>query len=98
ASDGAPPMPATSRAASPNDALSQLAQRAQEHRRRREFHEANQSFGELARRGQMDANLWADYADSLGGEHGKLDEQAERCIAEALRLDPAHPKALWLSG
>ncbi|HEU4590508.1 MAG TPA: hypothetical protein VFS13_06325 [Steroidobacteraceae bacterium] len=85
-------------AASPAAALDDLAQRAQEHRRRREFHQANQDFAELARRGQMDANLWADYADSLGGEHGRLDDQAERSIGAALRLDPRHPKALWLLG
>jgi cytochrome c-type biogenesis protein CcmH len=75
-----------------------LVQRAQEHRRRREFSAANLAFAELARRGQMDANLWADYADSLGGEHGRLDEQAADCIAQALRLDPRHLKALWLLG
>ena len=102
AGDAGAPMqmqtPTGSRPQGAGDSVNELAQRAEEHRRKREFHEANQAFAELARRGQMDANLWADYADSVGGEHGKLDEQAERCIAAALKLDPRHAKALWLLG
>lgn len=90
---GAPAAPPQANAS--HDAI---VQSAQEHRRRREFHAANLAFAELARRGQMDADLWADYADSLGGEHGRLDEQAADCIAKALRLDPRHAKALWLLG
>jgi len=61
------PAPATRPASSGDDAVNQLVQSAQDYRRRREFRQANQAFAELARRGQMDANLWADYADSLGG-------------------------------
>jgi cytochrome c-type biogenesis protein CcmH/NrfG len=102
AGDGAMPMPAPAPAMRPTNqpdaAISQLVQSAQDYRRRRDFRQANQAFAELARRGQMDANLWADYADSLGGERGRLDEQAERCISAALQLDPRHPKALWLLG
>jgi cytochrome c-type biogenesis protein CcmH len=92
------PAPTMRPTSQPDEAIGQLVQSAQDHRRRREFRQANQAFAELARRGQMDANLWADYADSLGGERGRLDEQAERCISSALQLDPRHPKALWLLG
>lgn len=87
--DTAPPLAADAAA---------LAARAQEHRRQREFAAANRDFAELARRGQMNADLWADYADSLGGERGALDGEAADCIQQALRLDPDHDKALWLLG
>lgn len=79
-------------------AANPLVREAHQHLRNREYREANESFAELVRRGQMDADLWADYADSLGAEHGHLDAQAERCIDSALQLDPRHPKALWLLG
>jgi cytochrome c-type biogenesis protein CcmH/NrfG len=74
------------------------AQEAQEHRRRREFAAANRQFAELAQRGEMNADLWADYADSLGGEHGNLEGDAARAIDAALKLDDRHAKALWLRG
>jgi cytochrome c-type biogenesis protein CcmH len=73
-----------------------LAQTAQEHRRRREFPQAVTAFAQLARRGAMNADLWADYADALGGARGALDDDAVECIDAALRLDPDHAKALWL--
>jgi len=89
---------ATPRGGNVSSADGQLVQRAQEHRRRREFHQANEIFADLARAGRMDADLWADYADSLGGEYGSLNEHAAECIAAALRLEPDHAKALWLLG
>jgi cytochrome c-type biogenesis protein CcmH len=73
-----------------------LAQTAQDHRRRREFPQAVIAFAQLAKRGAMNADLWADYADALGGARGALDDDAVECIDAALRLDPDHPKALWL--
>jgi cytochrome c-type biogenesis protein CcmH len=77
-------------------AANRLAQKAEEHRRRREFPQAIAVFSELAKRGTMNADLWADYADALGGARGKLDAEAVGCIDAALRLEPAHTKALWL--
>jgi len=44
----------------------------------------------------MNADLWADYADAIGGAHGKLDDEAAQRIDAALRLEPDHAKALWL--
>ena len=73
-----------------------LAARAEQHRRQRDFHTANELFAELAKRGEMNADLWADYADAIGGERGALDAQAAKLIDNALRLEPGHAKALWL--
>jgi cytochrome c-type biogenesis protein CcmH len=75
-----------------------LASQAEEHRRKREFAQAVKSFAELERRGALTADLWADYADALGGARGKLDDEAARRIDQALRLEPDHAKALWLRG
>ena len=72
--------------------------RAQELRRKREFAPALAQFAELARRGALDADLWADYADTLGGARGSLDAEATGYIERALALDPRHTKALWLLG
>jgi cytochrome c-type biogenesis protein CcmH len=94
-----PAVPATlgAPAASAPDAEStRLASQAEEHRRRREFSEAVKVYAELERRGALDANQWADYADALGGARGKLDDDAVRCIRQALRIEPDHAKALWL--
>ena len=86
-------------AAPPLDSdAAQLAQSAQEHRRRREFPAAVEAFAALAKRGAMSADLWADYADALGGARGGLDQEAATIIATALRLEPDHVKALWLQG
>jgi len=83
--------------AAASDAKSiRLAQQAEDYRRQRKFPQAVSAFAELAKRGPLSADLWADYADALGGAHGKLDADAERCIDAALRIDPDHPKALWL--
>jgi cytochrome c-type biogenesis protein CcmH len=41
---------------------------------------------------------WADYADHLASGNGRsLQGEPEQAIAEALRLDSKHPKALWLA-
>lgn len=94
------PPPGATPAAVPlrSTAALELAARAQQHRRQREFQAANQAFAELARRGEMDADSWADYADSVGAEHGTLTEDCITFIRNALRLDPRHAKALWLLG
>lgn len=76
--------------------IAALVQRAQDARRARDFDAAVTAFAQLEQRGALDAGLWADYADSLGGAHGRLDADAGRCIDAALRLDPGHVKALWL--
>ena len=79
-----------------DDAANKLAQSAEDFRRRRDFPQAVKAFAALAKRGAMSADLWADYADALGGARGTLDDDAADCIAQALKLEPDHAKALWL--
>ncbi len=46
-----------------------------------------------------DAQLLADYADTLGVVHGrKLEGKPEVLIQQALKIDPRNVKALMLSG
>ena len=46
-----------------------------------------------------DAQLLADYADTLGVVHGrKLDGKPEALIQQALKIDPSNVKALMLAG
>ena len=54
-------------------------------------------YADLAKKGQMNADTWADYADAAGSANGgKLAGAPEEFIARALDLNPKHPKALWL--
>lgn len=47
----------------------------------------------------QDAQLLADYADiSAANAGGQFIGKPERLIAQALRVDPKHPLALWLAG
>ena len=47
----------------------------------------------------QDAQLLADYADiSAANAGGQFTGKPERLIAQALRVDPKHPLALWLAG
>jgi cytochrome c-type biogenesis protein CcmH/NrfG len=63
----------------------------------RKFKQALAIYAELAARGQMNADAWADYADTAATlQNRKLAGEPETYIARALALDPAHPKALWL--
>lgn len=51
----------------------------------------------LAAAGQMNADAWADYADTAATLNGdKLAGAPESYIAMALALEPNHLKALWL--
>jgi cytochrome c-type biogenesis protein CcmH len=79
-------------------AVAALVQKAEEHRRKREFPQAIAIFAELARKQAMTADLWADYADATGAAQGKLNADSASYIQKALQLDPRHPKALWLLG
>jgi cytochrome c-type biogenesis protein CcmH/NrfG len=81
--------------AAPGAAAAILAS-AEGHRRKREFKEACAAYAEAARLGAMTADSWADYADAQASLAGRLDGEPEKAIANALQLDPQHPKALWL--
>ncbi|MFO1428198.1 MAG: hypothetical protein U1F11_14765 [Steroidobacteraceae bacterium] len=71
---------------------------AQTARRQRDFKASIAAFEQLARRGAMTADLWADYADAVGADRRTLDDASEPLIRKALALDPNHAKALWLLG
>lgn len=97
--------------ASPAASLEELRQRVHDHPRDvpawlalaelyRERHDNPAARDALARvvalRG-MTAQSWADYADVLGSiAGGSLDGEAGKAIDQALVLDPANTKALWL--
>jgi len=66
-------------------------------RLKRDFAAARSDYEKLAARHEMTADSWADYADSVGTLNGgKLLGAPEGMIRQALAIDPAHPKALWL--
>ncbi len=46
--------------------------------------------------GDMTADAWADYADALASTTSSLRGEPAKAIAEALKLEPRHAKALWL--
>ncbi|MFO1400996.1 MAG: hypothetical protein U1F30_07260 [Steroidobacteraceae bacterium] len=87
-------------AARPADAATlKLIDAANVARRARNYAAARDAYVKLVARGTMTADTWADYADvtaSLKG--GSLAGEAEKYVAEALKLDPHHAKALWLQG
>ena len=78
--------------------MQSLALLAESLRRKREFAEALTIFAKLADARAMNADLWADYADARGASLGGLDATSAEYVAQALRLDPTHTKALWLLG
>jgi len=72
--------------------------RAAQLRQARNFTAAGAIYARLAAKGAMSADSWADYADiSASLQGGKLAGTPATYIAQALRLDPRHPKALWLN-
>ncbi|HEY7643252.1 MAG TPA: hypothetical protein VH814_26215 [Steroidobacteraceae bacterium] len=68
---------------------------AEIYRRQHDPAKARDAFANLVRLKAMNADTWADYADVLASASGSLQQSAQ-AIESALRLDPAHPKALWL--
>jgi cytochrome c-type biogenesis protein CcmH len=81
-------------AAAPADAQVLIA-RAEEHRHKRGFAAACSAYEKVVASGAMTADAWADYADALGSRDGTL-APAAKAIDQSLKLDPRHPKALWL--
>jgi cytochrome c-type biogenesis protein CcmH/NrfG len=98
AETAAPAMAAPARAAA---ALSpqamQLLAAANAARTKRNFAAARDQYEKLAARGEMNADAWADFADVTATLNGRsLQGRPAEYLAKALRLDPQHPKALWL--
>jgi hypothetical protein len=75
---------------------SQLIAKASRARQDKKLTDAAAIYAQLAARGQMSADAWADYADTAATLRGKLVGEPETYIAKALALDPKHAKALWL--
>jgi cytochrome c-type biogenesis protein CcmH len=61
------------------------------------FPESVAAFKEAAARSPPDASLLADWADALAMQKQTLQGEPSRLVAQALALDPAHPKALSLA-
>lgn len=63
------------------------------------FPEAADAYAKAALRAPRDAQLLADFADTLAMARGqRLEGEPEKLIARALEIDPANLKALALSG
>jgi tetratricopeptide (TPR) repeat protein len=62
----------------------------------RRFAEAAASFQRAVEADPMDADAWADLADSSAAAAGKDLTVGREAILRALAIDPQHRKALWL--
>lgn len=63
------------------------------------YQEAVEAFRHLSQRAPQDAQLYADWADALGGaQNGTLLGEPETLIGKALALDAHNVKALALAG
>jgi len=75
----------------------QLLAAANAARNRRDYAAARDQYEKLAARNEMNADAWADFADVTATLNGRsLQGKPAQYLANALRLDPRHPKALWL--
>ena len=64
-----------------------------------QFKEASEAYAHAVKLVPGDAQLYADYADSVGMAQGQvLDGEPMRLIAQSLKLDPNNIKALALAG
>jgi cytochrome c-type biogenesis protein CcmH/NrfG len=94
-------MPPTTDAPAPAptlsaDSLKRLAEAAQA-RHDKQYATAAKIYKQLVAENQMNADAWADFADTAGTMQGnKLAGEPETFAAKALLLDANHPKALWL--
>jgi len=74
-----------------------LLSKAAQVRHDKQYAAAAKIYKQLAAANQMNADAWADYADTSGVLQGNnLGGEPQALIAKALALDANHPKALWL--
>ncbi len=72
---------------------------ARAYRAMNRFGEANDAFGKAVKLRPQDADLLADYAESLALASGRaLDGEPTRLLERARKLDPRNTKVLTLSG
>ncbi|HEV7375889.1 MAG TPA: c-type cytochrome biogenesis protein CcmI [Pyrinomonadaceae bacterium] len=63
------------------------------------YKEASEAYARAAELTGNDAQLWADYAESLAlANDSQLKGRPVELINKALQLDPTNQKALWLAG
>ena len=63
------------------------------------YREASEAYGRAAALKSNDAQLWADYAETLALANGsQLEGQPQELINKSLQIDPNNQKALWLAG
>jgi cytochrome c-type biogenesis protein CcmH len=75
----------------------QLLALAEKHRIAHDYAQAQDDFRRLVGMHAMTADAWANYADTAASTSGgRLSGPPADYLQQALRLDPDHPKALWL--
>ncbi len=74
----------------------QLLLEGQRLRVQRRFAEAQAVYQQAVRADPMNADAWADLADSAASAAGNDLTRGRDAIAHALAIDPQHRKALWL--
>ena len=87
-------MPGTSTRAGSQDLVAQ----ADELRRQRKFKDAAATYQRAVAAGGMNADSWADYADTLASAGSSLQGAPADALAKALALEPRHPKASVAQG
>lgn len=78
------------------NAARQLALEGQKLRVQRRFAEAQAVYEQAVKENPMDADAWADLADSAASAAGNDLTRGRDAIVRALAIDPRHRKALWL--
>ena len=77
-------------------AARQFAFEGQKLRVQRRFAEAADAYHQAVSADPMDADSWADLADSAAAASGNDLTKGRDAIMRALEIDPQHRKALWL--
>jgi tetratricopeptide (TPR) repeat protein len=77
-------------------AARQRALEGQQLRVQRRFAEAEAAYREAVTADPMDADSWADLADSAAAAANNDLTRGREAIQRALAIDPRHRKALWL--